>query len=76
MPNQSPNIGLHLTPDDDPRNYKELRLEISGESEDSNMMILDKEIGALNGWKGRHVINSTSETKDQQSGDTWNEVIP
>lgn len=72
MPKTSPNIGLHLTADAELRNYKEVRLEQSGEGEDSNMMIIDKEIGSL---KAR-VIYSSSQPANQAEGDTWNEIVP
>lgn len=72
MPKTSPNIGLHLTADEELRNYKEVRLEQSGEDESSNMMIIDKEIGGLK----TRVIFSSSEPEDQAIGDTWNEIIP
>lgn len=72
MPKTSPSIGLHLTADEELRNYKEVRLEQSGEDESSNMMIIDKEIGSLK----TRVIFSPSEPTGQVKGDTWNEILP
>jgi len=71
MPNVSPNIGLHLTDIDDSRNFIDLRLELSGAEEGSNMMILDKEIGKIK----NQIIYSTSEPSNQDTGDIWNEII-
>ena len=76
MPNVSPNISLHLTVADETRNYQEVRLEQSGDNQDSNMMIIDKEIGSLKDWKSKHVVYSPSEPENQSAGDTWNEIIP
>ena len=43
---KSPNIGLTLTPaSEDTKNFKDFRTELAGDSSDSNMMILDTEIG-------------------------------
>ena len=43
---KSPNIGLTLTPaSEDTKNFKDFRTELAGDSPDSNMMILDTEIG-------------------------------
>lgn len=76
MSNVSPNIGLHLTESDERRNYMELRLEISGTDEDSNMMIIDREIGDIKKRRDKHVVYSTLEPVDQVDGDIWNEIIP
>ncbi len=72
MPKTSPHIGLHLTEDNELRNYKEVRLEQSGENAASNMMIIDKEIGRLK----TQIIFSSSTPANQNEGDTWNEIIP
>lgn len=76
MPNVSPNINLHLTSENEERNYKEVRLEQSGENAESNMMIIDQEVGNLKNWKSKHVIYSPSKPQDQSEGDVWNEIIP
>lgn len=76
MPNTSPNIGLHLTQENETRNHIELRMEVSGDGEDSNMMIIDREIGTIKDWKARHVVSSPSAPESQETGDTWNEIIP
>lgn len=76
MPKVSPNINLHLTAAEEERNYKEIRLEQSGEGEDSNMMKIDKEIGGLKQWKDAHIVYSPTEPEVQNQGDIWNEIIP
>lgn len=47
---KSPNIGLTLTPrDETSKNFQDFRTELAGDAEDSNMMILDKEVSDLKG---------------------------
>lgn len=44
---KSPNLGLHLTPETTDENFLDWRLAENGDGEDSNMMILDTEVGAV-----------------------------
>lgn len=45
---KSPNIGLTLTPaSESTKNFVKFRTELAGDSLDSNMMILDTEIGSV-----------------------------
>ena len=71
MPAVSPNIGLHLTDEDDSRNFIELRLELSGEDEESNMMIIDGEIGSIK----QSVVYSSAEPTGQKEGNVWNKIL-
>lgn len=75
MVNVSPNIGLHLTERDENRNFIELRLELSGTGEDSNMMIIDREIGNIKAQRNQYIIYASSMPFDQTVGDIWNEII-
>lgn len=45
---KSPNLGLHLTPEADvQKKFLQYRVELSGDTDDSNMMILDAAIQSL-----------------------------
>lgn len=45
---KSPNLGLHLTPETDvQKKFLQYRVELSGDTDDSNMMILDTAIQKL-----------------------------
>ena len=45
---KSPHLGLHLTPETDvQKRFLQYRVELSGDSDDSNMMILDAAIQLL-----------------------------
>ncbi|MBQ5824907.1 MAG: hypothetical protein IIW48_08880 [Clostridia bacterium] len=45
---KSPILGLHLTPEaETTKLFKEFRLELAGDTEDSNMIIIDNAIKAL-----------------------------
>ena len=45
---KSPNIGLTLTPQtESTKRFLDFRTELAGDTEDSNMMIIDTEIGAV-----------------------------
>lgn len=45
---KSPKLGLTLTPaSESTKNFKVFRSELAGDSSDSNMMILDTEVGKL-----------------------------
>lgn len=45
---KSPNIGLTLTPySESSKKFIDFRTELAGDGEDSNMMIIDSEIGIL-----------------------------
>ena len=45
---KSPNIGLNLTPSsDNTKKFKEFRTELAGDGADSNMMIIDTEVGEI-----------------------------
>lgn len=57
---KSPNIGLTLTPSsDNEKKFLAFRTEIAGDSDESNMMILDKEIAALKAQYGVLVTQIT-----------------
>ena len=46
--NKSPNIGLNLTPySESSKTFIDFRTELAGDSESSNMMIIDSEIEQL-----------------------------
>lgn len=44
---KSPNLGLNLTPETTDKSFIDWRLEENGEGTESNMMILDTEVGAV-----------------------------
>ena len=46
--NKSPNLGLHLTPASNTgKTFLDYRTELSGDQSDSNMMVIDQEIGGI-----------------------------
>lgn len=54
---KSPKLGLHLIPETTTENFLDWRLKENGETDDSNMMILDAAVGAVQEWQGS--IDST-----------------
>lgn len=45
---KSPNLGLTLTSESESdKKFKDFRKEIAGDGDDSNMMIIDTEVGAI-----------------------------
>lgn len=48
---KSPKLGLHLVPEKTTENFLDWRLKENGEEDDSNMMILDAAVGAVQDWQ-------------------------
>lgn len=72
---ESPNLKLHLTAEATDKSFLTWRTEHSGPDQNSNMMILDRELGALKEWKDRRVIYSATQPQDQSEGDEWIELL-
>lgn len=55
---KSPNIGLNLTPNsENTKTFIDFRTELAGDEDDSNMMIIDAEIGKIS--SDIEIINQT-----------------
>lgn len=74
---KSPNIGLHLVPaSDDTKYFKDWRVEMSGDDETSNMMIIDSEIQGIKSKMSSKIIYSETQPANQENeGDIWNEIL-
>lgn len=76
MSELTPNLGLALTPaDDQTKTFKAFRDELAGNGQNSNMMILDTEIGELKARDSLAVVFSKTQPQDQEEGDIWNMII-
>lgn len=48
---KTPKLGLHLLPEQTTENFLDWRLKENGDNDESNMMILDAAVGAVQEWK-------------------------
>lgn len=66
------NIALNITPEsEDTKPFKTWRTEMAGDASDTNMQIIDAEIGKIHNG----VIFSPTQPTTQLQGDVWNEIL-
>jgi hypothetical protein len=65
-------INLNITSaSDDTKRFRDFRTELAGDADDSNMVVIDREIGKLQD----KVIFSAVQPGNQEDGDVWNEEL-
>ena len=73
---KTPNINLNITPAaDNQKTFASFRAELAGDGADSNMVILDTEIGGIKSRAQNSIIFSPTQPAAQLEGDVWNEEL-
>ena len=69
-------INLNTTPaTEDTKKFKTWRVEMAGDDSESNMVIIDTEIGKLQDKLGTQVVFSSTQPTGQIEGEIWNEEL-